>query len=234
MNTSHTYSGEKKRSEWIKKKLAELPTGIRILDAGAGEQPYKSFCSHLQYVSQDFAAYHPHAVKEGLQMPQWNYGNLDIISDITAIPVEDESFDAILCTEVFEHIPYPIEALKEFSRILKKGGTLILTAPFCSLTHFAPFHFYSGFNRYFYETVLPQTHFTIVEMEVNGNYFEYLRQEIGRTPYMVERYLQRKPHFIDTLLLKFTCKILNRYASLPNQSSDLLNFGFHILAKKQP
>ena len=41
---------------------------------------------------------------------------LDIISDITSIPITDNSFDAIMCVEVFEHIPEPAKAVKEFCK----------------------------------------------------------------------------------------------------------------------
>jgi ubiquinone/menaquinone biosynthesis C-methylase UbiE len=83
-------------------------------------------------------------------MEKWDNTKLDIVSDITSIPLPDNSVDAILYTEVFEHIPDAISALKEFNRLLKPGGTMLITAPFCSLTHFAPYHF-CGYSRYWYK-----------------------------------------------------------------------------------
>lgn len=53
----------------------------------------------------------------------YNYGLLDYVGDIWDINEVDDSFDAILCKEVFEHIPYPNETLKEFARLLKSGGS---------------------------------------------------------------------------------------------------------------
>src|SRR5580692_2586535 len=126
------------RIVWVRTELQSLPRGIRLLDAGAGEQQYKKFCQHLHYVSQDFGQYNGKGDQRGLQTGSWSYSGIDIVSDITDIPEPDASFDAILCTEVFEHIPDPLRALDEFRRILKPGGTLILTAPFASLVHFAP------------------------------------------------------------------------------------------------
>lgn len=164
-------NNEKYRITWVETTLKNIPSGKRILDAGAGEQQYRRFCSHLVYVSQDFAQYDGTGDGIGLQTGAWDQSKLDIISDICHIPEPEASFDVIMCTEVFEHLPDPLAAIKEFSRLLKSGGYLILTAPFCSLTHFAPYHYYTGFSRYFYEKHLPDNAFTLLEVSQNGNYF---------------------------------------------------------------
>ena len=162
------------RERWLERVLKEVPPGSRILDAGAGEQQYKRFCTHLRYVAQDFGQYNGKGDGKGLQTGRWNQEGLDIVADIASIPEPDGSFQAVMCVEVFEHIPEPIKALREFRRLLVTGGYLIITAPFCSLTHFAPYHFYTGFNRYFYEKHLPELGFEILELVPNGNYFEQL------------------------------------------------------------
>jgi SAM-dependent methyltransferase len=43
------------RINWVLQQLKGLPKGASILDAGAGERVFKNHCSHLEYVSQDFA-----------------------------------------------------------------------------------------------------------------------------------------------------------------------------------
>ncbi len=220
------------RLKWLEETLSKMPSGLRILDAGAGEQPFKKFCSHLNYVSQDFALYKPEELPEGLQMQKWDYGKLDIVSDIASIPENDLSFDAIMSTEVFEHIINPRDALKEFSRLLKKDGYLIITAPFCSLTHFAPYHFYTGFNKYFYENELKLNGFEIIEMTPNGNYFEYLAQEIRRLPSMAEKYSSVTLSDVERNSLNDILKLLHSSSVKDKGSSDLLCFGYHILAKK--
>lgn len=224
---------ESTRVSWLEEVLNKIPSGSKILDAGAGEQQFKKFCSHLKYVSQDFAQYKPKDLSSGLQMEKWDYGELDIISDITSIPVEKESFDAIMCTEVLEHIVNPIEAIEEFSRILKKDGYLIITAPFCSLTHFAPHHFYSGFNKFFYEKELVKNGFNIIEIIPNGNYFEYLAQEINRLPYMAKKYSKITLNKSEVTKISHLKVLLQNLSDNDSNSFELLCFGYHILATKK-
>ena len=223
---------EENRKKWIEKKLKNLPVGSRILDAGAGEQQYKKYCEHLNYVSQDFAAYNPLIGDKGLHAKNWQYGNLDIISDIINIPEPANSFDAIICTEVFEHIVDPLAALNEFKRLLKNDGILILTAPFNSLTHFAPYHYYTGFSRYFYEYHLPKHDFTIIEIEPNGTYFSYLQQEINRLPYVISKYSDSKINKLDKYIFKLISWRLGRYNKRDKNSSELGVYGWHVVAKK--
>jgi ubiquinone/menaquinone biosynthesis C-methylase UbiE len=125
------------RELWIKQVLSDLPAGAHLLDAGAGECQYKKYCNHLHYVSQDIAVYEG-CGETGLHTGKWNTSKIDIICDITTVPLPDASFDAILCSEVLEHLPDPIPALREMARLLKPGGVFIGTSPFWSLTHFAP------------------------------------------------------------------------------------------------
>jgi ubiquinone/menaquinone biosynthesis C-methylase UbiE len=47
--------------------------------------------------------------------------------------VADNSVDSILCTAVICDIPHPQKAFSEFARILRKGGTVLITMPFLNL-----------------------------------------------------------------------------------------------------
>lgn len=220
------------REIWLEQILQKIPSESRILDAGAGEQKYRKYCAHLNYVSQDFGKYEGVGDEKGLQTGSWDQSQLDIISDINSIPEPDSSFDAIMCIEVFEHLPEPIIALKEFSRLLKSGGHLILTAPFCSLTHMAPYHFYSGFNRYFYEKQLPEHGFTIIEIVENGNYNEYLAQELRRCPKVLHDYSNINFSPLDYIAQRWLLRTLDRSSRRDRGSGELLNFGFHVFAFK--
>ena len=224
---------ESTRNEWVRERLLALPKGLRLLDAGAGEQQYRPYCEHLDYVSQDFGQYDGEGDQTGLQVGSWDNTGLDIVCDITAIPEPDASFDVVLCTEVFEHLPDPLAAIREFSRLLRPGGQLIVTAPFCSMTHFSPYHFSTGFNRYYYETHLPANGLDVVELTPNGNYFEYLAQELIRLPEVARRYADQSPSWLDGQARKRLIGLLQGLTDRDIGSSELMCFGYHVLARKR-
>jgi len=228
-------NNEKNREQWLEKVITHIPSKSKILDAGAGELKYKKFCDHLDYTSQDFGKYTGEGNEEGKQTGNWDNSKLDIISDITDIPLSNKTFDAIMCIEVFEHIQEPVKAVKEFQRLLKPGGILILTAPFCSITHFAPYYFANGYSKYWYEKILKDYNFIIDELVYNGNYFEYIAQEIHHLPRVEDRY--SISHIVRGLFGKITrflmLTILNQASKHNKKSEELLCFGLQVLAHKE-
>jgi ubiquinone/menaquinone biosynthesis C-methylase UbiE len=222
------------RVDWVARSLKAIPAGQRILDVGAGELRLKAYCAHLSYVSQDICQYQGAGDDRGLQTARWDTSRVDIVSDITSIPVPDASFDVVLCSEVLEHLPEPVAAIREFSRVLRPGGTLLLTAPFCSLTHFAPYHFASGLNRYWYETHLPAMSFAVVEIRPNGNWFEFVGQELSRVRYVSAKYSSGVLGWL-MLAASFPLRaILSLLSSADRGSEALLCFGFQVKALKVP
>jgi len=181
-------SNDKARERWLAQTLAAIPPKLRILDSGAGELRNKRLCGHLNYVSQDFCQYDGKGDGQGLQTGAWDTSKIDLVCDVVNIPEQDASFDVVLCSEVFEHLPDALKALDEFARLLKPSGKLILTAPFASLVHFAPYHYATGFSRYWYECHLPPRGFTIQELTPNGDWFSLTKQEMLRLPSMARRY----------------------------------------------
>ena len=108
------YAVRKPLVGWLR---AQDVTGARILDVGCGDRPYDSIF--------------PGAV--GFDMP----GNphADLHGSIDTIPVEDASFDVVLCLQVLEHVPDPAAAVRELHRVVRPGGRVLLT------THgIYPFH----------------------------------------------------------------------------------------------
>lgn len=225
-------TNEANRVDWIEKTLQKIPAGMHILDAGAGECQFKKFCSHLQYTSQDFNQYNGKG-EQGLQTGKWDTSSIDIVCDITSIPVQDASFDAVMCTEVLEHVPDPVAALKELNRVLKPNGYLLITAPFASLTHFAPYHFATGLSKYFYEHHLNAMGYNIMDVQLNGNYYEFVAQEVHRIKRVAKEYNQTKLSIIDKIFIHGTLLVLQRLSKKANRSQELLCFGVHLFAQKK-
>lgn len=222
------------RDEWIKAKLEKVEEGKILLDAGAGEQKYAPFCSHLKYIAQDFGKYDPTECKKGVSEElKWDTSRANIVCDITDMPLEDNSVDVVLCTEVFEHLKDPVLAVQEIARILKSGGELILTAPFCSLTHMAPYYFANGFSEFWYKEHLEANGFEIRELTPDGNYFKYMAQELFRTVEMSEKYCNFNLNQEQMGILSQAVKIMSKLSSMDSVSSETLCFGYMIEAYKR-
>ena len=224
---------EPNRQAWLKRTLSGLPAGLRLLDAGAGELLNRQYCSHLDYVSQDFCQYEGKeggAPAEGLQITSWDTSRIDLVSDITQIPAPDSSFDVILCSEVLEHVPEPTHALDEFARLLKPGGRVILTAPFSSNVHMAPYHYCSGFSKYWYEYHLSLRGFEIKELSANGDWHAFIEQEVTRLGGL------ERQHGNWTWPLAYVFVLFGKlYFKLRSKlsSEDLACFGYHCVAEKK-
>ena len=217
------------REKWVSSKLAQLPDGIKILDAGCGSQRFKNKCDRFSYYTQDFGEYVIDEKKSFTSTGRtYEYGKLDYISNIWEIPEQDNSFDAILCTEVLEHIPYPIETLNEFARLLKNGGYLILTAPSNCLRHMDPYFYYSGFSDNWFRLILDKFGFEIIEIEPVGDYYSWMKVELYRT--ISNGHILNK--FIRFIYLLPAFLFFN-FKTKTESSTNTLCMGYHVLARKK-
>lgn len=221
------------RRQWVAEQARRLPAGTRVLDAGAGIGQYRSLFGHCEYKTQDFAQ-EPATVGK--------YTPLDFECDITAIPVPDGAFDAVLCTEVLEHVPYPIEALKEMARILKPGGRILLTAPLPSYLHQEPFHYYGGYTPYWYQRFLPETGFELESIEANQGFFSLFGQEAQRYVEILRSPQARKTPFLirtQLSLLAFLMLPLKHVLPLFGNWLDRLHLetmataGYHVVGRRK-
>ena len=119
-------------TRFVESVARRLPPGTRLLDAGAGECAYKRFFTHCRYVGMDLA----------IGEANWNYANVDSFARLDRLPLSDEFMDAVLCTQVLEHLEWPREVVREFHRVLKPGGTLYLTAPMSQSEHQVPYDYF--------------------------------------------------------------------------------------------
>ncbi len=172
---------QRDRDYWIAQKALTVPSKSKVLDIGAGTCPYQKVFSHCDYKTHDFMEY------KGIKLGgAKEYGKIDYVSDICNLRIPNETFDAVLCTEVLEHVPEPMNALREAYRILKPGGRLFLTAPLGCGLHQMPFHFYGGFTPEWYKYFAEKIGFKIIEITANGGFFKLMAQESQRLANIIE------------------------------------------------
>ena len=127
------------------------------------------------------------------------------------------------------------DALSLRTEKVRPNGMVVtgtLTAPFCSLTHLAPYHFATGFSRYWYRTHLPSMGFEVRELKENGNFFEYLAQEVRRSRGVARRYANDNLSDHEWEAAETLLGAMERLSSKDRGSSELLHFGCHVLAMR--
>jgi SAM-dependent methyltransferase len=123
--------------------VAHANTGL-TLDLGAQTGPY--------------AAHFPNRVAVDLHAGP----GVQVVGDALALGFRDDTFDVVLCTEMLEHVPEPQRAIDEMRRVLKPGGTLLLTTRFLFPIHDAP-HDYFRYTKYGLRHLLRR--FEIVQLQ---------------------------------------------------------------------
>ncbi len=114
-----------RRTELIAEQAAKLPPQLqRLLDVGGKGKPYACFFAG-RVVN--------HYVLDVEPAP-----SVDVVGDARHMPFSDASIDVVLITQVLEHIPEPITVISEIRRVLKPGGTLLLSVPSIFPQHGSP------------------------------------------------------------------------------------------------
>jgi len=110
----------RKRNKLLKKHV--IPEG-KVLDVGCG-----------------WRIHYKNAVRLDIN-PGYNP---DVVADIqkgTGFP--EGHFDTVLLFDVLEHLEYPHKAVEEMKRVLKPGGTIYITVPFCFPRHGVEYYRFS-------------------------------------------------------------------------------------------
>lgn len=91
----------------------QVKPGSVVLDFGCADLPYRRFFPNdIEYLAAD--------------LPGNPMATLEIAPD-GGVPVPDASVDAVLSTQVLEHVADPGRYLEECSRVLRPGGRLLLS-----------------------------------------------------------------------------------------------------------
>lgn len=99
----------------------------------------------------------------------------DVVADVTYVPLADGCADAVVCTEVLEHVLRPERVIAECSRLLKPGGRLVLSMPFLARIHADPGD-YQRFTGSKLTHLLRETGLTVETVRKQGLYFTVLAE----------------------------------------------------------
>lgn len=159
--------------------------GGKILDAGAGDMTYKFILEpkSTKYVPIDKYKTHTDI----------------IIEDIEQLSFTNECFDTVFCSQVLEHIPHPWIAFQELSRIINKGGRLIITVPHLSYIHGEPEDFYR-FTKYALSQLAAENNLHILHMRACGGIFSFIATPILTGIHIMASFVP----FLDKLILLAT------------------------------
>jgi SAM-dependent methyltransferase len=131
-----------------------------LVDVGCGAQPYRRLLTNdVTYIGIDSVEA---KTVFGYEMPETRY------YDGFSWPVDDDVADTVLATETLEHVSDPDQFLREARRVLRPGGTLLITVPFAARWHFIPVDFWrftpAGLGR-----LLGNGGFKDIEVYARGN-----------------------------------------------------------------
>ena len=217
------------RDRWVRAKASTVPAGSRVLDIGAGTCLYRRDFAHCRYEAHDFKEY------SGYQDGQeGSYGDIDYVSDITAIPVPTATYDVVLCTEVLEHVPEPIAALREMARLLKPGGRLFLTAPLGAGLHQEPHHYYGGYTPHWYRRFCSEFGLKVLEITPNHTFFALLAQECARVSWTMPRHAHLHGPHCEAIGTLFGVLLPTYLFSRDKDCAiDQFTIGYHVEAIKR-
>ncbi|HEX6791364.1 MAG TPA: class I SAM-dependent methyltransferase [Candidatus Krumholzibacteria bacterium] len=145
-------------------QLASGLTGDIVIDVGCGEQPYRPcLAGFKRYIGFD-----------SIDAPDRGE-KADVLGDALALPFADGCADAILCTEVIEHVKDPGAMLSEFSRVLVPEGSVLLTSPFTWHLHDEP-HDYWRFTEFGLRVLFERAGFRVMALRPTNGFLGALLQ----------------------------------------------------------
>ncbi len=185
-NPNITYPAYLTRNRLLLKLRALAPKlKGKLLDFGCGSKPYKAIFTVDEYIGLDFEnPGHPHLNER-----------IDVFYNGKNIPFQDEHFDAIFSSEVFEHIFNLEDILTELNRVLKKDGLMLITCPFSICEHEVPNDF-ARYSSYSIKYLLEKNGFEVVEQYKTGNSIETIGQlRISYINQHIMPYIRKIPIF---------------------------------------
>lgn len=160
---SRDYLSARPLINWLRTVAPQYARGV-LLDWGCGNTPYRQFFKGNveKYI--------------GVDVEQNVDGTVDIVlAPGHPLPFSDSSVDAVLSTQVLEHVNDPVWYVREAARVLRSGGYLILSCPGSYMLHEEP-HDYFRYTRYGLEHLFGIAGLRLVRMDTSGGAWRLMGQ----------------------------------------------------------
>lgn len=205
----------------LEKFLEKHATDKRVLDLGSGGSSYHRFFPNRVSVDID-AERKP-----------------DVVADAHNLPFKDNEFEFVLCTEMLEHVQDPPQVISEIKRVLRNGGTVLLTTRFVFPLHDVP-HDYWRFTEYGLRNLFKD--WKVLELHREVESFSTIAVLLQRMAFQCE-FVINKPIKFMLFVLAWVFNHLNflikkEYGVMVGLGSDrqqvpsIMSSGYYILAEK--
>ncbi|OGI78917.1 hypothetical protein A3F19_01730 [Candidatus Nomurabacteria bacterium RIFCSPHIGHO2_12_FULL_37_29] len=153
----------------LDQKVAKYSSSEKTLEIGAyGKSTYGRFFPNKVGVD----------IREG--------PGVEVVASVYELPFNDNSFDVVLCMVVMEHLEDPKKAISEMKRVLKSGGTILVSTPFLFPIHDSPGDYWR-FTKYGLKLMFKN--WDIIEISAETNFNETFAVLLQRVGYQTKLYL---------------------------------------------
>lgn len=215
--TSPTWAVRAPLAAWLEAQ-ARIGEGYRVLDVGCGPKPYYPFFAERasEYVGVDVVD-NPVAELRG---------------SVEELPVEDGSFDLVLCTQVLEHCDDPAQAVRELRRVTAPGGRVLASTHGVQWYHPSPVDYWRWTHQGLRRLFTTNADWSRLEVEPSGGTAACLAMLLGAYTEVAFRRahakaLARGPVW---LLNRSAAALDRRFALLGEPRQGSLTANFHVVA----
>lgn len=153
-------------------------------------------------------------------------------TSLLSIPlnIKSESFDVVLCNEIIENNPQPLLVIEEITRVLKRGGKILISTPFASKLKSEIF--YCGFTPEWFNYCSNRFGLKIIEITQNGGFFKFMSQQSHLISKIIE-YAHLDPNEYGEIWKLFSRDIPKYLLKLEKRFKvDILTVGYFVEMEK--
>lgn len=152
-----------------------LKAGMTVLDAGSGHLEEQVMRAELL------------ATGITLHTMDMNPGpGVDFTGDVSAMDFASNTYDAVICTQVMEHVRSPEKTCAELARVVKPGGHVFITAPQSAPLHNIPWHFFNP-TKFGLQMLAENNGLDVLKIVPQGGHFSQLATALHYTVPVIQR-----------------------------------------------